>query len=165
MNALKTSPLISTAEPRVRFVEDCFPLLLCIGPRHFDDAAMAEMAAGYERYFVRGERYSLISCSPRDSVTGARERKLISDWASTPRVREKSRELCVGSATVVRNPLARGALTAILWVWKPSSPHEAVSTPEEGIDYCLGRIQNAGLSLPRSAANVRRDLLRMIVDL
>jgi hypothetical protein len=153
---------MSAPAPRVRFVEDCFPLLVCIGPHQFDDAAMAEMRDGYERYFVRGERYALVSCSPRGSVTGARERRLIADWANTPRVREKSRELCVGSATVVHNALARGALTAIMWVWKPSSPHHVASTAEEAIDWCLARVAEAGLVLPRSPSKVRAELVSLL---
>lgn len=166
MSSTKTSPQTTATKPsRVRFVDEFFPLLVCIGPLEFDEAAMAEVAAAYERYFVRGERYSVITISPRDAVLGARDRKMISDWASTARVREKSRELCVGSATVVRSALARGALTAIMWVWKPSSPHEAVSSAEEAIDYCLARIQEAGLTMPRSPATVRRELLRVMIDL
>jgi hypothetical protein len=155
----------TTDAPRVLFVDDYFPLLLCIGPKHFDEAAVAEMAAGYERYFVRGDRYSLITCSPRDAVTDARGRKMIVDWANSPRVRQKSRELCVGSSTVVPNALARGALTALLWLWKPSSPHHVVASSEEGIDWCLARIAEARLVLPGSSADVRRDALRRVRNL
>jgi hypothetical protein len=50
-------------------------------------------------------------------------------------------------------------------VWKPSSPHQIVSTPAEGVDWCLDRITEAGLKLPRSKEGVRREALRVLTDL
>jgi hypothetical protein len=140
----------------VRFIEDHFPLVLCLGADVWDDQAVSDLAAGSERLFARGERYTLIVCSPIKSEMGARARKLITDWSNKPHVREKSRALCVGSATVVRNPLHRGALTAILWLWKPPAPHEPVATPEAAVDWCLERMQAEGVSLPRSREVLRR---------
>ena len=68
-------------------------------------------------------------------MPNARARKRIADWADAPRVRELSKKLCVASATVVAGPISRGALTAIMWLWKPASPHKAVANPSEAIDY------------------------------
>lgn len=141
---------------RVLFVDDFFPLVLCLGPDVWNDEAVNDLAAGSERLFARGERYALITCSPDKSEMGARERKLITDWSNKPHVREKSRQFCIGSSTVVRSALHRGALTAIFWLWKPPSPHEAASTPEAAVDWCLDRLVSAEIPLPRSRDALRR---------
>ena len=73
---------------------DTFPLLVAVGPQHFDEAAMKEMAAAYEPYFARNERYTVLNVSPRGaSNPGAKERKLITDWVNSPRVRDCSKRL------------------------------------------------------------------------
>ena len=141
---------------RIRFVDDLFPLVLCLGPDVWNEEAVNDLAAGSERLFARGERYALITCSAEKSEMGARTRKLITDWTNTPQVREKSRLLCIGSSTVVRSALHRGALTAIFWLWKPPSPHEAASTPEQAVDWCLDRLVAANMSLPRSREVLRK---------
>jgi hypothetical protein len=145
--------------PQVRFIDTHWPLLLCIGPQHWDEAAVREMTAGYEPYFERGERYALVSHTPRDSMMGAKERKILTDWTNTPRVRQKSGELCVASSTVVRSTLARGALTAIMWLYKPASPHFAAATPAEGVDWCLAQLTEASVVFPRSPQKIRAAAL------
>jgi hypothetical protein len=134
----------------MRFVDDFFPLLVVVhGPR-FDDGEFREMVDGYERYFERDERYAILTVSPGDSVTlGARERKLIADWANTPRVHEVSKRLCVGTATVVPSRLARGALTALLWFWTPASPFHPVTTVDEGLAFCFQSLERANVPLER----------------
>jgi hypothetical protein len=145
----------------VRFVEDFFPLLFAVSPEDgYDENVIRVMSAGYERFWARGDRYALISLSSsRGSVVNARGRRLITDWANSPRVRAMSKEFCVGSATIVTSALARGALTAILWLWTPATPHEAVSTPEEAVDFCLKKLAQAGVKLPRSAEVLREEAL------
>ena len=153
------------SDTRIRFIEDGFPLVLSLGPRVWRDDTIDEMAAGYERYFARGERYALISASPRDSVFGAKHRKQVADWSNSSRVRQKSAELCVGSATLARDALSRGALTAVLWLFKPASPHEVVATPEEGVDWCIAKLRAAGVALPRSAAGLRAAALTHLASI
>lgn len=141
-----------------RFIEDHFPLLIVISPRGgYDEAAIREMDAWYEQLWARGARYALISASPRDAeATSARGRKLIAEWANRPRVRRMSREHCVGSATIVEGTVARGALTALMWLWTPASPHKAVATPEEALAWCLEHIRSAGLELPEPEEKLRK---------
>jgi hypothetical protein len=115
--------------------------------------------------FARGERYALISASPRDAVFGAKHRKQVADWSNSSRVRQKSAELCIGSATLARDALSRGALTAVLWLFKPASPHEVVATPEEGVDWCIAKLRAAGVALPRSAAGLRAAALTHLASI
>jgi hypothetical protein len=92
-------------------------------------------------------------------VFGAKHRKQVADWSNSSRVRQKSGELCIGSATLARDALSRGALTAVLWLFKPVSPHQVVASPEEGVDWCMAKLQAAGVPLPRSAAGLRSAAL------
>ncbi len=157
-----TTPSTSGSESKVQFIDTLWPLLISIGPQQWSERNVAEMADGFERYFERGERYALISGSPRESIIAAKERKLITDWTNSSRVRERSRELCVGSATIVRSALSRGALTAMLWIWKPSSPHLAAADADEALDFALQKIEDARLPLTASPSITRREALKIL---
>lgn len=154
----------TTARSQVRgqFIDTLWPLVISIGPATWSERDVKDLADGFERYFERGERYALISGSPHDSVIAARERKLITDWSNSARVRERSRELCVGSATIVRSALSRGALTAMLWIWKPAAPHLAAANADEALDFTLARLEEAGLPLAASPSIVRREALKIL---
>lgn len=133
----------------MKFVLDVFPVVVTVGGLEYSDEEFSEMLAGYDELFARGERYALITYSPDGAqLPSARDRKRITDWANSPRVRDYSKKLCVGSATVAQNVLMRGALTAITWLWKPSAPHKAVGSPNEAIDWCLHQLEGAGVRVP-----------------
>jgi hypothetical protein len=149
----------------LRFIDDCFPLIATISASQFDEAEIRSMADGFERYFARGERYALISVSPRNApAPGPQERRRIAEWANHPRVRDFSKRLCVGSATVITNPVARAALTVITALWKPASPLQACPSISSGLDYCLRRIQEERLVLPAPADLVRYQLQKVLED-
>ena len=150
----------STSAGSVQFIDDYFPLIVCVSPIRYDDVELRRMFDGYRRYFERGERYALITHTPRDAEAAtARARKAIVDWANSPDVRRQSSKLCVGSATVVPNALARGAMTAILWLWKPASPHHMAATTEEGVDWALQQLVDAGIALPQPRERLRETVL------
>ena len=93
------------------------------------------MTRGFERFFIRGERYATLFVSPKNAdPVGAKERKLIVDYANEPRVKEFSKKLCVASATVIENTFMRGTLTAIQWFWTPAAPFRAVASVKDGVD-------------------------------
>jgi hypothetical protein len=146
----------------VRFQLDLWPLILVTNPRSFDEPAIRAMNDQYERIWARGERYAIVSqIEAAAGPTNARGRKLLAEWAGQSRVRRMTRELCVGSATIVPNPIARGGLTALLWLWSPPAPHQTVATVEEAVDWCLARIAAEGLQLLRPTSEVRRAALSM----
>lgn len=149
----------------MRFIDDCFPLLITIAAPNFDAAEVKSMADGFERYFARGERYAVLTASPRNApAPGQRERRMIAEWANHPRVRDYSKRLCVGSATVTPNPLARAALSVIMAFWKPPTPLEIAPTVEKGLDYCLRRIQEERLPMSKPNELVRYEMLRLLKD-
>lgn len=144
----------------MRFIDSTFPLVVCVGGEVYDDTELKEMREGFERYFERGERYAVINYSPPSAkLPDAKMRGKIAEWANDPHVREQSAKWCVASATVVQSALMRGAMTAILWLWKPPSPQRTVSTPEEAVDYCLFMLDQAGIRPPRSRVQLM-ELLR-----
>lgn len=143
----------------MQYYEGSWPLLVALAPKVYDRPAVELMQTSFERYFERGERYALVTVSPRGSTPpGANERKAIAEWANSPRVRGYSKQLCVGSATVVENAVMRGALTAMMWIWTPASPHKAVSTVDEGIDFCLDKLKATSIPLPRGAQALRVEI-------
>jgi hypothetical protein len=147
------------------FIETFFPLILHVGPQRYDDEQLQAMWDGWARYFERGQRYALVSLTRRDAESPpARVRKAMADWASSPAVREKSKALCVASATVVSSAMARGALTALMWLWKPAMPHSAVGTVAEALAFCLPRLEAAGL-MTEDAAALRAKVLERLRDL
>jgi hypothetical protein len=147
----------------MRFVYDALPLLVVVHAARFDESEMREMVAGYEGCFSRNERYAVLTVAPNLFVhLGAAERKLISDWVNQPHVREASKRLCVGSATVAPSAVARGAMTAICWFWTPPLPFHMVSTVEEGIDFCAERLREQNMTLPRPIASVRLEIVGLL---
>jgi hypothetical protein len=149
----------------VRFIDDCFPLIVTISAPNFDQAEVKSMADGFERYFARGERYAVLSATPRNAPPpGQRERRMIADWANHPRVRDYSKRLCVGSAVVTPNPLARATLSVIMAFWKPPTPYEIAPNHEKALDYCLHRIQEERLALSKPLDLVRYEMLRVLHD-
>lgn len=147
------------------FVDDAFPLIVSVGPLRYDPKSLARMRAGYEKYFARRERYAVITVNPKGAESpGAKERKLIAEWAGSERVRSSAAELCVGSATLARGAIERGALTAIFWLWRPSCPYHVTSSNDEALDWCIGKLSDAGLSLP-GGARARQRTLALLNDL
>jgi hypothetical protein len=140
----------------MRLLAGCFPLLIGIAPERYDAAAVQGMHDAFEPYYRRGQRYALLSIQPRGSVApGAKERKMLMDWVGSPRVLEYASRLCVGAAAVVDGAMMRGALTAVLWVWKPPFPLHAAATVSEGIDHCVQRLVAAGVPLPAHAPELQ----------
>ncbi|WP_236518668.1 hypothetical protein [Sandaracinus amylolyticus] len=146
-----------------RLIDDVFPVLVSVAPMRYDDRTVDRMAELFERYFQRGQRYAVVSVTPKDAEgPDARQRKRIADWASSPRVRDKSRELCVGSATLVKDAIARGALTAILWVWKPANPHHVTTSVDDALDWCLAKLVAEKIEMPLGLETTRSRTLSII---
>jgi hypothetical protein len=149
----------------MRVLGDCFPLLLGVAPLRYDAASVRQMSEAFEGYFRRGERYALVSVQPQGSAPPSpTERKALMEWLGSPRVRQYSGQLCIASAAVMENALMRGALTAVLWFWKPPFPLEVVKTPERGIDYCIEQLERQGARLPASPGALASRASRVLAS-
>lgn len=150
----------------MRLMGETFPVLVHVGPMEYTEEAVRQMADLYDEYFERGERYVLLALQPREArIPGAKERKRITDWTTSPRVLDASKKLCVASATVLPNAVTRGVYTALMWIWSPPFPVKAVGTVEEGLEHCLAGIERAGLTLPRPAHSIRQEILNSVKDI
>jgi len=150
----------------MRIIDDCFPLLVAVPRPTFDVAEVQSMMDEFERYFQRGERYAVLTITARNApVPGQVERRMIGEWVNHPRVRDYTKRLCVGSATLISNPLARAAHTIIMAFGKPAIPSEAVPTLEKGLDYCLECIRSAALPTSQPLELMRYHLIRELRDM
>ncbi len=147
----------------MRFIEEVYPILITVAPPEGVDATyIRDMAAFFERQWKLKRRYALISASASGNAgASAHGRKLIVDYANSPRVRAMSKEFCVGAATIVPNAFARGALTALLWLWTPPTPHYAAAAAEDAADYCIGQLEAARIALPGGAAALRARAIEL----
>ena len=147
----------------MRLLGETFPVLVNVAPRRYDAAVVKGWADAFEQYFQRGKRYAVISVQPEGSITpGAAERKLMLEWLESPRVRHYAGELCVGAATIVHGRVMRGALTAVLWFWKPPFPMETVATLAEGVDYCVERLHASGVPVSAKPAELKQQIDAMV---
>jgi hypothetical protein len=147
----------------LRFIDDCFPLIVAISDEKFDTSEVRALSEGFERYFERGERYAVLVATPRHAAPPNHlERKMISEWAHHPRVRDFSKRLCVGTAAIVTSALTRAAFSVIMAFGKPASPIEAVTSLDQGLDYCLRRIQEERLPTSKPNDLVRYEIVRAL---
>lgn len=122
----------------MRFLEHWAPLILCIREGTPDTDEVEQLSAGFEPHFQRATPYAVLNLSSLSAhPPSPRERQRLAEWANRERVRQASRALCAGSATVVARAWERHALVAMQWLWTPVSPHQAVATVGEGLEYCF----------------------------
>jgi hypothetical protein len=142
-----------------------FPLLIGVAPMHWDTASIRHLTESFEVYFQRGHRYAFVSVQPQGSTPpGASERKLLMQWLASARVRECSSQLCVAAAAVVDNTVMRGALTALLWFWKPPFQLQVVRTPQAGIEHCVHGLEQSGVRLPTDARALGAHATRLLAS-
>jgi len=144
---------------------ECFPLLIGVAPMRYDAVTIRQLAEAFEVYFERGQLYAFVSVQPQGSTPpGPYERKLLMDWLASARVRQYSGQLCVAAAAGVDSTMMRGALTALLWFWKPPFQLEVMKTPEEAIDHCVRRLEQCGVPLHISAQSLGAHALRVLAS-
>jgi hypothetical protein len=144
---------------------ECFPLLIGVAPMRYTAASVRQLTESFEVYFQRGHRYAFVSVQPQGSTApGASERKLLMQWLASARVRESSSQLCVAAAAVVDDTVMRGALTALLWFWKPPFQLEVVKTPEAGIAHCIHALEQSGMRLPTNATALSAHAGRLLAS-
>lgn len=74
-------------------------------------------------------------------IPGADVRKFMSEWMKKNSVGHTS----LGSVTIVRSSLVRGALTALYWLFQPPNPQGAVMDWPEALAWSLTKLDAAGL--------------------
>lgn len=161
-----SQPRFDAASDRFVLVGDYFPILLSVSPVQFTENTVRQMAEAFEEYFIRGTRYVVISVSPkRAHPPDAKQRKLVTDWISSPRVMSYSARLCLGSANIVPSSLARGLHTALLWAWNPPFPIKPVAGAREALDYAINALEKSSVPLPPGGAGLRVTIQRRLQEI
>jgi hypothetical protein len=73
----------------------------------------------------------------------ASQRRLFAD--SERRLAEHNARYSVGTALVIDTRWARGVLTAVFWMQKPTYPHAIVKSVDEAEAWVLARLAEAGI--------------------
>ena len=147
----------------VRFFDEHFPLIVAVAGKSIDATEMQEMSAGYEKYFVRGERYTVLNLTPPDfQLPDAVGRNLVAQWVHHPRVRDFTKRLCIGAVAVQRSILYRVAFNVVMAFDKPVTEMKCLATLEAGLDYCLGRIKTEKLAMAKPLDLVRYEVIEQL---
>ena len=147
----------------MRFIDDYFPLIVTVSANKLDAAEVQALRDGFEKYFTRGERYALLHTTPRDfQIPDNAVRMLLSQWIHHPRVRDFTKRLCVGAATVNRNVLYRVAFNVVMAFQKPVTQMECVATLDLGLDFCLSRLKAERVVTPKPLDLIRYELLAQL---
>ncbi|MEY2936442.1 MAG: hypothetical protein RL033_7191, partial [Pseudomonadota bacterium] len=144
----------------------CLPLVILVreGPTGAEE--VEQLSRMFERRFASPEAFAVLSVAhrlvePPDAI----ERHRLAAWGNRATMRTGCQRLCVGWATVAVRDAERRALTALLWLWKPSVPHESASTVPIAIDYCLSRLKHKRVALPSNEPAFRREVLQGLASL
>jgi hypothetical protein len=149
-----------TVEGSFLFDWAAWPLVVATCPTRVADESMESFIAVFTELHLRKERFALIfDTRPTQSLPSAKWRKAMADWANEPRVRLNTERYNVGWAIVFSSALARGACTALLWLWRPPSPQFAAATMEEAVDWCCQQLTRSDVPLGPWLEELRTRLL------
>src|SRR5699024_5762891 len=88
------------------------------------DAYIAEI---HSKVITREEPIVCITdCSNLSRPPGAAQRKKLADWQKE--LVRQGHFYEIGTVTILNNPLVRGALTALHWLFPPRTPNPTVAT-------------------------------------
>jgi hypothetical protein len=84
------------------------------------------------------------------SMPPADTRKQIADWMQTHAKTTRA----VGAVVIVDNPIMRGALTALYWLFTPPTPQAAVKDWREAHAWALEQLRKNHVPVPPAVANL-----------
>jgi hypothetical protein len=133
-----------------------WPVVVVTMPSELTDAGTQKLIAASDALFARRQRFAMITDTRRLSrVPGARERRKLGEWLVRPEQLENQRRWSVGNATVIDNPLVRGGLQAVYWVWSAPNPQLVVATVDEAWAFVAAKLAERGVELPQPLDQLR----------
>jgi hypothetical protein len=148
---------------RGHVIDATWPIIVLSMPQRLDEAFVHRLEANFELVFARKQRFALITDTRAlIEIPKARERKLLTDWASRPEQLLNQKTWNAGSSTIVQNTLFRTVLQGLYWVWTPTSPQHAARDDEDAFTWCAQLLAKEGIALPMSEAATREILKREI---
>jgi hypothetical protein len=150
-----------SVEQPARFVDSGWPLLVVHLPALMNSmTAIASIVDGYEGRLRRNERFAqVVNCSAVVKFPGPAERKALVDWLGDEARKDKERRLTVATSVVLTSGPMRAILSAVNWVARPATPQKWVESEQEAIEWCCGRLVEAGLALSPGTGALRARAL------
>ena len=142
-----------------RFNTDHFPLVLVTLGQNLAEDEQEAMFTLWEGLIARGQTMvALTDARALRSMGTAKQRARTAEW--TRSIDDRLRRVSLGHATVLSNPLVRGAMTAITWLHKPSVPQAYVGTMLEGVDWCVERLRSESIPVGADLLEYRSALAK-----
>jgi hypothetical protein len=146
----------------MRLDESYWPLIIATFSPEFDQAEVVALREGFDRVFRRRETYAVIvDTRPVSAIPDARCRQALGDWLHDPAVNDATVRYNAGAATIVASQVQRLMFTAVTWVWKSPSPHIAVTTMREAVEFCCEKLERAGTPLGGPLRELRLSLSKV----
>jgi hypothetical protein len=136
----------------IRIDESRFPLIVVTFVGSQDEAEFSAYLEGMTAFAERRLRAVTVFDATRAGPTPATQRARQGAWLK--KYRSIIQEYSCGSVFVIRSPLVRGALTAILWIAPIPGAHTVVGTLEEAERWAVERLRAEGVPWPPPAARV-----------
>ncbi|MCA9533923.1 MAG: hypothetical protein KC593_09595 [Myxococcales bacterium] len=125
----------------------CWPLVVMDAPPRLTSAGITTLIRSVNELYARRERFAtLVDTARVEHMPTAAERRMLSEW-QTETV-DLIRRYNVCTATVVSNPLVRGAMIAMNWIFRPPNEQVTVATFGEALAFCGRQLKADGLALP-----------------
>lgn len=134
---------------RFELSTDYWPLFVTVVPTEFSVADVDVYITAVDALYERKERFAtLVETSATATMPGAAERRRLADWQNATIGRIQSYN--VFTATVIRSPLIRGAMTAMNWVFRPPNEQIVCSEFDEAFTACVARLGADGAAFSSS---------------
>ena len=145
---------------RGHVIDATWPIVVLVLPSRIDQSFVHLLDTSFARVFARKQRFALITDTrPVIDLPKAKERKLLTDWASRPDQLLNQKTWNAGSSTIVQNAIFRAVLQGLYWVWTPTSPQHAARDEDEAFVWCVQLLAKEGIPLPITE-NAMREILR-----
>lgn len=134
---------------------ELWPLLVIVVPPSVDLADVQQLEREVNALYARKERFaSLIDLTRVRTIPSSAVRHALGDWQN--RTIEWIRTYNVVTASALESAIARSAMTALSWIFRP--PNEQVMVPdvETAFATCMSRLRAEGIAIPEPLLAIER---------
>lgn len=141
---------------RVHVTDEYFPLVY-VTAEDADAGEWGRAMDDIERIYQRREPFVHLSdTSEVRSMPSPKLRRLLADRARD--LRPLVVRYSLGDARIVTSGVVRGAMTAISWIYSHPAPLKYFGTLGEGLDWCIGQLEQADVAVPQKLRDLRREV-------
>jgi hypothetical protein len=146
LNASPSTTQPAAGAPTVRFDASAFPLVVMtfLGNQCSEEDLDVIFTGFHELWKRRARCVLLIDGRSVDKVPSARWRQKLADWERANA--GDTLRWNAGAAVVIPNPLVRGCMTAVEWLFKPATPRSYFKDVASARGWVLRRLEGEGLS-------------------